>query len=384
VYNEIMLAHAPLCCFLLVTCVPVIARAVDHVSLERDGRPIHISGKVLVEAQDGGLLLMDSSRVLWAVTPDEITRHDKDQQEFKLLDKEGMSEQLQKELTGRFRVHKTAHYVICYNTSAAYAKWCGALFERLYRAFGTYWKNRGFELDEPKWPLVALVFDDRQSYAQYAKSELGDATSSIIGYFSLRSNRVTMYDLTGVDRIGPGRTSSAAQINRILSRPEAERTVATIIHEATHQLAFNRGLQTRYADIPLWVSEGLAIYFETPDLRSSKGWRNIGGVNRVRLNEFRRYQQSRPQNSLVTLISDDQRFRSVRTAPDAYCEAWALNYFLIRKHPKEYLKYTKLMAEKKRLLYDSPEERRQQFQEAFGEDLGRLDREFLRDIRSIR
>jgi hypothetical protein len=102
------------------------------------------------------------------------------------------------------------------------------------------------------------------------------------------------------------------------------------------------------------------------------------------LNEFRRYQQSRPQNSLVTLISDDQRFRSVRTAPDAYCEAWALNYFLIRKHPKEYLKYTKLMAEKKRLLYDSPEERRQQFQEAFGEDLGRLDREFLRDVRSIR
>ncbi|MDP6466896.1 MAG: DUF1570 domain-containing protein [Pirellulaceae bacterium] len=367
-----------------MTFVPVIARAVDHVSLERDGRPIHISGKVLVEAQDGGLLLMDSSRVLWAVTPDEITRHDKDQQEFKLLDKEGMSEQLQKELIGRFRVHKTAHYVICYNTSAAYAGWCGALFERLYRAFGTYWKNRGFELDEPKWPLVALVFDDRQSYAQYAKSELGDATSSIIGYFSLRSNRVTMYDLTGVDRIGPGRTSSAAQINRILSRPEAERTVATIIHEATHQLAFNRGLQTRYADIPLWVSEGLAIYFETPDLRSSKGWRNIGGVNRVRLNEFRRYQQSRPQNSLVTLISDDQRFRSVRTAPDAYCEAWALNYFLIRKHPKEYLKYTKLMAEKKRLLYDSPEERRQQFQEAFGEDLGRLDREFLRDIRSIR
>lgn len=349
----------------------------------RDGQPIHISGKVLVEAQDGGLLLMDSARTLWAVTPDEITRHEKDQHEFKLLDKESMSKQLQKELTGQFRVHTTAHYVICYNTSKAYAEWCGALFERLYRAFGIYWKNRGFELDDPNWPLVALVFDDRQSYSQYARSELGDATGSIIGYFSLRSNRVIMYDLTGVDRLVTGRTS-AAQIDRILSRPQAERTVATIIHEATHQLAFNRGLQTRYADIPLWVSEGVAIYFETPDLRSSKGWRNIGSVNRVRLNEFRRYHRTRPQNSLITLISDDERFRSKRTAPDAYAEAWALNYFLIRKHPREYLLYTKLMAKKKRLLYDSPEERRQQFQEAFGEDLERLDREFLRYIRSIR
>jgi len=369
---------------LLVAFASFGAEAVDHVSLQRDGQPIHISGTVLVEAQDGGLLLMDASRMLWAVTPDEITRHDKDQTEFKLLDQDEMSEQLQKELTGRFRVHKTAHYVICYNTSEAYAEWCGALFERLYRAFGTYWKHRGIELTDPEWPLVALVFDDRNSYAKYSAAELGEATDSIIGYYSLRTNRVTMYDLTGANRIARGGASSAAQINRILSRPEAERTVATIIHEATHQLAFNRGLQTRYADIPLWVSEGIAIYFETPDLRSSRGWRTIGDVNRVRLIEFRRFQQSRPANSLVSLISDDQRFRSARTAPNAYSEAWALNYFLIRKHPDEYLKYTKWMAGKKRLLYDTPEERLQQFREAFGEDLERLDQEFLRYIRSVR
>ncbi len=379
-----MLTRTQQICLLLTTILPPSALAVDHVSLKRDGQPIHISGEVLVEAQDGGLLLMDSSRVLWAVTPDEITRHEKDQQEFKLLDEDEMAAQLTNELTGQFRVHKTAHYVICYNTSEAYAKWCGALFERLYRAFGSYWKNRGFELDEPKWPLVALVFDDRQSYAQYSQAELGDATASIIGYFSLRTNRVTMYDLTGANRAANRGLSSAAQITRILSRPEAERTVATIIHEATHQLAFNRGLQTRYADIPLWVSEGIAIYFETPDLRSKSGWRNIGGVNHVRLKDFRRYLRSRPADSLTTLVSDDQRFRNARTAPEAYAEAWALNYFLIRQYPKEHLAYTKLLADKKLLLYDSPAERREQFQEAFGGDLQQLDEEFLRYIRTVR
>ncbi len=386
-YNGTMLARTLQSRILLAitcTCLAATARAVDHVSLERDGQALHVSGQVLVEAQDGGLLLMDASRGLWAITPDEITHHDQDDEPFKLLDQEQIAEKLQSELTGQFRVHQTAHYVICYNTSEAYARWCGALFERLYRAFGNYWKNRGFRLDEPSWPLVALVFDDRQSYAAYSRPELGEATSSIIGYFSLRTNRVTMYDLTGADRAALQGASSAAQINRILSRPEAERTVATIIHEATHQLAFNRGLQTRYADIPLWVSEGIAIYFEVPDLRSKNGWRNIGGVNRVRLSEFRRYLRSRPADSLRTLIADDQRFRSARTAPDAYAEAWALNYFLIRKHPKEYVRYTKLLADKKRLLYDTPAERLQQFEATFGSDWQQLDEEFLRYLRSVR
>ena len=47
----------------------------------------------------------------------------------------------------------------------------------------------------------------------------------------------------------------------------------TVIHEATHQIAFNCGLHTRYADNPLWLTEGMALYFETPDLRSRSGWR---------------------------------------------------------------------------------------------------------------
>ena len=360
------------------------AHAVDHVSLHRDDKPVHVSGKVLVEAQDGGLLVMDSARVLWAVTPDELVRHEKDALPFESMDKGSMAQHLLNEMPRGFRIHATAHYVICYNTTEAYAEWCGALFERLYLAFNNYWRKRGLDLKDPEWPLVALVFDGKPSYSRYAEAELGEATSSIIGYYSLRTNRVTTYDLTGVDGQLGSRASTAVQINRILSRPEAERTVATIIHEATHQLAFNCGLQTRYADIPLWVSEGVAIYFETPDLRSSRGWRNIGGVNRVRLAEFRRYLRARPADSLLTLISNDERFRSSRTAPQAFAEAWALNYFLIRKHPDEYLEYMRGLSAKNQLLYDTPEERMAEFKQAFGDDLSRLEQEFLRYLRGVR
>jgi len=328
--------------------------------------------------------VQDTRGVLWAISPEEIVHRESDAIPFTPADHDEMSERLLKEFSDGFRIHKTAHYVVCYNTSSAYAEWCGSLYERLFLAFNTYWKNRGFKLSDPELPLVALVFDDQRNYAAYAKPELGDAASKIIGYYSLRSNQVVMYDVTGSDSGGGHRGSTAAHINRLLMQPGAERTVATVIHEATHQIAFNCGLQTRYADIPLWVSEGVAIYFETPDLRSSKGWRNIGGVNHVRLQEFGRYLRNRPSDSLVTLLSTDERFRDPRQASDAYAEAWALNYFLIRKHPKDYRAYMTVLSAKRPLRYDEPEDRLAQFKEAFGDDFEKLNTEFLRYMRSVR
>jgi hypothetical protein len=362
---------------------PSTGWALDHVELQRERARQRISGKVLVEAQDGGLLLLDRAHVLWAVTPEELVRREQDAEPFEPLDRAAMAAEMLAQLPDGFRVHNTAHYVVCYNTSAAYAQWCGSLYERLYLAFRNYWQNRGLDLVDPEWPLVALVFDRQDGFANYARAELGDATASIIGYYSLRTNRVTMYDLTGIAGQLPA-ASTAAHINRLLSRPEAERTVATIIHEATHQLAFNCGLQTRYADIPLWLSEGMAIYFETPDLSSQRGWRRIGEVNRVRLLDFQRYLAQRPTDSLESLLRGDERFRNARLAPDAYAEAWALNYFLIQMRPKLYVRYLEALSRKRPLLYDDPAQRLAQFQQVFGDDLKQLDEEFLRYMRTIR
>lgn len=364
---------------------PASLFALDHVTFRRQDVPFHVSGKIQVEAQDGGLLLLDRAGVLWAITPEEKTAQSRDDMAFEPLSRDELGKQLLGELPDGFRIHATAHYLIAYNTSQAYAQWCGALYERLYKAFTNYWDKRGFEVVTPPMPLVALVFDSRQSFAHYGSKELGEATSSIIGYFSLTTNRVTMYDLTGADALrGGSRGGSTEHINRLLSRPEAERTVATIVHEATHQLAYNCGLHVRYADIPLWLSEGVAIYFETPDLRSSKGWAGIDGVNQVRLSDFRRYARTRPADSLKTLLASDERFRGSATAPFAYAEAWALTYFLIRKYPEQYKSYMRQLSEKKQLVYDSPEERLEEFRATFGKELAELDAEFLRYIAAMR
>ena len=358
----------------------------DQVTFRRDGKTMEVTGRLLVEAKDGGLLVMARDGVIWAIPPEEQVEHTSDQQPFEPLTRDEIKTRLLKELPAGFRVQSTTHYLIFYNTSPAYAQWCGSLFEQLYTAFTTFWTHKGFELRQPEFPLVAIVFADKPSYLKFSRPDLGAAGESIIGYFGLTSNRMTMYDLTGVEAQGrgPGRNRTAAQINQILAQPDAMRTVATIIHEATHQIAFNCGLHTRLSDCPVWFSEGIAEYFETPDLRSAKGWKGIGkDVNPPRLDQFRQYLGVRPDNSLETLLRDDTRFRDPKRSLDAYAEAWALTYFLIRQHPKQYVAYLEMLSKKKPLLQDDRETRIDEFRGAFGE-LNAVDAEFLRYMGRLR
>lgn len=346
----------------------------------RGGGERTIIGRLEVKAQDGGLLLLGQDGILWNILPEEQVSHTTDAKAFQPLDRDQIAKELLAELPPGFEVHQTAHYLICHNTSKAYAQWCGALFERLYLAFNTYWKRQHFNLHEPEFPLVAIVFGDEQQYFAHAEKEIGPAAKSIIGYYNLQTNRMTMYDLTGSGNLRQSgdRRSNAAQINELLNRPNAERTVATIIHEATHQIAYNCGFHTRLSAVPMWVNEGMANYFETPDLSRAKGWRTIGEVNPYRLAAFRDYLPRRGTRSLESLILEDGRFRDPRQAGDAYAEAWALNYYLLQKHAKAYHAYLAKMSKKLPLLPDTPEERLKEFKLAFGLDLREFDEDFLR------
>jgi hypothetical protein len=359
-------------------CWPTSAAAMDRVTLRRDGRETTVEGRLVVEAQDGGLLLLARDGVLWAVPPDELVEHTRDDRPFEPFSAAELSRRILAELPPGFEVHQTTHYLIVYDTSRAYAQWCGSLFERLYMAFTNFWSRRGLKLAEPEFPLVAVVFADRRAYLAQSRPELGEAAESIIGYYNLRTNRMAMYDLSGL-----GAAGSPAGLRHFLNQPEAPRTVATIVHEATHQIAFNCGLHARYSDCPVWFSEGVAIYFETPDLGSARGWRSVGAVNQPRLARFRQYLRARPANSLRTLIATDERFHDTATALDAYAEAWALTYHLLRSRPDQYVAYLRLLAEKKPLVGDGPEKRLEEFQGVFG-DIEELDAEMVRAIGRLR
>src|SRR5262249_7000897 len=102
----------------------------------------------------------------------------------------------------------------------------------------------------------------------------------------------------------------------------------TMIHEATHQAAFNTGLHSRIGETPKWVVEGLATVFEAPGIRNSGASANPKmRINRERFVWFGNFVRSRrkPQ-SLEAFLSGDDLFKS--DALDAYSQAWALSFFL--------------------------------------------------------
>jgi hypothetical protein len=150
----------------------------------------------------------------------------------------------------------------------------------------------------------------------------------------------------------------------ILASPEAAGLVATLVHEATHQMAFNCGMHRRLAPIPLWLSEGIATYFETPDLSSPRGWKGIGIVNRPRLERFLK---TAGPGWARGLVIDDGAFRAADTAEDAYARAWALTHFLAQTRKPKFTAYLRRLAATKPLADDSAEQRERDFEAAFGD-----------------
>jgi Protein of unknown function (DUF1570) len=228
------------------------------------------------------------------------------------------------------------------------------------------WRRAGLELEEPPAPLPAIVFGTQEEFAEFATRDAGPQLADKAGYFSIRTNRIALFDFAG--------DATGNEINRRAAAVPAN--VSTIVHEATHQIAYACGLHVRYADTPMWLAEGLAMFFETPDLRTGSGWGTIGRLNQARLQRFQNFANSgRGGDSLLTLISSEDRFRDPDQILAAYDESWALTYFLIRNHRAEYVKYMQAISGKRRLVWDSKEERLAEFEAAFG-NVGELGREF--------
>ncbi|MSR57416.1 MAG: DUF1570 domain-containing protein [Planctomycetaceae bacterium] len=346
----------------------------DDAGIERK-----TAGRVLIEAVDGGLVVEGRDGRLWRAEKERLIAREPTGETFSPLSPAELGRQLAAELGGEVDVVTTKHYVICSRAGKAYTRWCGALFERLYAAFQRYWKNMGFEPHEPEFPLVALIFAHDRQFAEFATKDAGPDVATAKGYFSADTNRIVLYDLTAT---GQGGAGNDAEITKRLAA--APFNVATIVHEATHQIAFNSGMHVRYADNPLWLVEGMAMFFETPDLTSRTGWKTAGAVNDLRLGQFRKQLERRPADSLTTLIQSDARFTNPDQMGPAYAEAWALSYFLIKARKKAYVEYLNRLAAKPRLVFDDPATRLKDFRAAFGDDLQQLDQEFVKYVRKLK
>lgn len=368
--------------FLLVGGSPLAsAEVLERVTFEADGASRTVEGRVLVKAQDGGLLVQQRDGRLWTVTAETLKQREPTDQPFKPWTAAQLGRRLKTELGASFSIIQNRHYVIASSADPRYARWCGSMLERLHAAFVTYWKKRGRELTSPEFPLSAVILRDRAEFGRFASRDVGPAVATAVGYYSIMTNRMVFYDIAAIP--GQPAVKTPAEINRRLAA--APLAVTTIVHEAVHQLAFNTGLNRRLADNPVWLTEGMAVYFETPDLRSRSGWRTIGRVNRSRLARFTEFARTRRRpGSLKSLVCRDERFREAVSEADAYAEAWALSYFLLKTQKPQYLRYLATIAAKPLLTWDTPEQRQADFEAVFGGDWGGLERRFLKYIKRVK
>ncbi|MCH2360867.1 MAG: DUF1570 domain-containing protein [Pirellulales bacterium] len=263
---------------------------------------------------------------------------------FKPLGADQVGRDVQQRLGAGFSVYRTQNYVVVYESSREFAKWCGMFVERLNRTYYAFWKNQNVPLKEPAFPLIVVVYKDRNSFETRCRQEVGDGVIGILGYYSQHSNLVHVYDMTPAIK---KETSPSNWSGTVLRHANGERQVATLVHEAAHQLACNAGLQQRLAPYPAWLSEGIAMFFETPNLTHQKGWNGIGSVHRQKLSDFIVAQRDGLCPAWRDVIQSNGSFSNSETALAAYSQSWLLTYYLYKRKRAEFVHYVQQLAETK-------------------------------------
>jgi hypothetical protein len=319
-----------------------------------------------------------------------------------------------------FKTRNSRHFLICYDTSDAFAAQRGGVLEKSYDAFMFFFnmqKLRPAFLDKR---LVVILFKDRNDYLAYAKATEGADLGWAAGYYSQRTNRSAFYD----DSSGPavegvekkieqakarlrdlniqiqqareqGKNARAGALsrqreelsnaifqvnNRVDNALGVMNTVKTA-HEAAHQLAFNTGIQKRRVDYPLWLCEGLACCFELEDRTNHRGPAvlNTGRIGVVKEAVLR--------DKLIPLekfIGEPQpKVMDENTMSVFYAEGWALFHYLYKTNrsglEKYLISYNNLPVG--RQIPNTL--RRKLFTDAFGDDIPNLERRFVNYLKDL-
>ncbi len=327
---------------------------------------------------------------------------------------EKASAKLLADLGGNFRLLQTNHFRVAYNCSEEFAGMTERRLEEVYQGFVEYFSSRGFELTPLADRLEVALFDSRQTFVQYAAAQEPSLAGSM-GFFASKSNRSYFYDTlydeqyqqyaekleSAQDRLkevrgemrrnrssrrqivvrepdGTERVVKGGQVFRELQQQEKELNrqyeqlntayetlnVNITVHELVHQLAFNCGIHSRYYNTPLWLAEGLAMYFE-----SAQGgtWEKPGQIHHRRLEEYARQTEEGGLLPLKRLAEEDGLFQmSGAEVNRAYTQAWALFYYLSNENHERLFDYIYDLSVRISNVPYGALERARDFQKYFG------------------
>lgn len=347
-----------------VLAIATLAPAADWtMQLELRGQTVE--GKPVTWSTER-VLLMGRDGHLWDFAPKEASNFRKVSSYFTPISQGELRGRLIAEFGGSYQVSGTGNYLVVH--PAGQRDVWAPRFEELYRSFVHYFTARGFQPSRAEFPLVAVVFRQQEEFLRHARSGGARIAPGTLGYYSPVTNRILLFDL------GEGQGDEWTR----------RENMSTIIHEATHQSAFNTGIHSRFGTPPVWVVEGLATMFEAPGVWNSRHHpARRDRLNRYRLERFRRYATSgRSSRALAEIVASDQVFK---TNPDgAYAEAWALTFFLAETDPGRYHRFLGKTAKRADFSSYSASNRLRDFTDVFGSDLEMLNVRLLRFIQQLK
>ncbi len=338
-----------------------------------------LTGRIVARNEAGQLLLEEPNGRLHSLTigpKDVVTQL---QSPFEPLTADQTAAYLLNATGAGFQIYRTDNFVICSDASELYTKYCGRLLQKVVAEYKDFFADSDLPVMEVPDRLQVVIFRNPAIFQAFARQQHPDTDfSDVPGYYSVRDNQMLISAVSGDQQF---RTNG--QMLRELRKNT--RQIETIVHEAVHQLAFNTGLQVRYADNPLWVSEGLAVYFEHATGRGADLWTEPGGVNRVHLPGFNAASVGeRLRIPLRELVSTDAAFQSADSLAAAYAESWALAYFLIRTDRAAFDRYLANLPNRRPLQNVSADDRVAEVEAAVGVTLAEVEAKLLKYMSRVR
>ena len=302
-------------------------------------------------------------------------------------DRQSVQEMLR--IAGRnARTLETDHFVVVYTSSTEKARQLASRLEHVYAWCVQYMKLLDLpRTQRPAHRLEIFFFGTFEEYDRYQTLN-GFREMGFIGFYYRPYNRSAFFDMMTYP---PYRSllerskdpevplQERRRAKNLLERLVEHQNLEVVQHEAAHHIHFNIGIFPGKADLPRWMTEGLATMFEVPPNRTGA---SLGSLNHVRLYRFREFFGPRGENAppLREFISDDAYFGGYR----GYLMGWALNHYLFHKKREQYAEWMRLLANLEDNVPFTQAQRLAEFERIFGEVNEQWEKEFKDYIASLR
>ncbi len=329
-----------------------------------------------------------------------------------------------------FKIFRTPHFIIAYNTDRGLVESLSARLEQTYICVSRFCERSGFPLKSLDRRLEVVFLDTWPDYLSYGRQLKFDAKGTY-GFYYEGNNRSAFFNVENDPtllkmhativsaRENVGRMEDTVKsirgnqileitypdgrrkrVNKVQAKQEVDsarrhlktldaqqqnycdRINRTVVqHETAHQVLYNIGVHVRGGANPRWLVEGLACIFETPPGADGGG---LAAINQARLKDFRMAVTGNsnqvPTPALYAEAVKEHRMVSIREllrksdlfdergnrGAINYAAAWALIHYLHRTQNKALPGYLRDVASRRPGQSISPDEELALFEKHFG------------------